>query len=220
MDKLIRRIERPLALRVIARAGLYLPDEHELDRLAQVAADAYSDYPLHEWFCGGEYNPEASERIMRISLHAMIKDAVIYADSEELNGFAVWLPRGFTGLDALAFLFNGGLGLTCRTGPGILFRLLRYENLAMRIKKEQTDNRDWYLYNLSIRRSAQGKGLASKLLRPMLDFCDSERTVAYLETNKQSNVGLYEHYGFELRHEESIPKSPITHYAMVRHPQA
>jgi hypothetical protein len=52
----------------------------------------------------------------------------------------------------------------------------------------------------------------------MLKFCDDERMVSYLETNKESNVGLYRHYGFELMHEELIPKTPVTHYAMVRHP--
>ena len=79
-------------------------------------------------------------------------------------------------------------------------------------------NYDWYLYNLSIKKDAQGKGIASKLLRPMLGFCDDEKMVAYLETNKASNVGLYQHYGFELMKEEVIPKTPVTHYSMVRKP--
>jgi hypothetical protein len=42
--------------------------------------------------------------------------------------------------------------------------------------------------------------------------------VAYLETNKESNVSLYRHYGFDLMREEMIPKTPVTHYAMVRKP--
>ena len=65
----------------------------------------------------------------------------------------------------------------------------------------------------------QGKGIASKLMRPMLQFCDDERMVAYLETNKESNVGLYQHFGFELKKEEWIPKTPVMHYAMVRYPE-
>ena len=42
--------------------------------------------------------------------------------------------------------------------------------------------------------------------------------VAYLETNKESNVGLYQHYGFELKREEFVPKTDVMHYAMVRKP--
>ena len=218
MDKLVRKIEIPLARAAIERAGLYLVGREDLDRLAEVAADAYRDYPLHNWFTKGKYDEKASRLIMQISLRTMTEDAVIYADSKELNGFAVWLPFGFEGSKTLPFLMSGGFSLILHAGLGIIDRLLRYETYAMKLKKTFTDNYDWYLYNLSIRKSAQGKGIASKLLRPMLTFCDDERMVAYLETNKESNVSLYEHYGFTLMHEELIPKTPVTHYAMVRKP--
>ena len=218
MDKLVRKIEIPLAKNAIEKAGLYIVQEKDLDRLAEVAADAYKDYPLHNWFTKGKYDPKASKLIMQISLRTMSEDAVVYADSEEINGFAVWLPFGFTGSKTLPFLANGGMSLILHSGPGIIGRLLTYETYAMNLKKEFTDNYDWYLYNLSIRKDAQGKGIASKLMRPMLQFCDDERMVVYLETNKESNVGLYQHYGFELMKEEQIPKSTVTHYAMVRKP--
>lgn len=216
MDKLVRKIEIPLAKNAIEKAGLYIVQEKDLDRLAEVAADAYKDYPLHNWFTKDKYDPKASKLIMQISLRTMSEDAVVYADSEEINGFAVWLPFGFTGSKTLPFLANGGMSLILHSGPGIIGRLLTYETYAMNLKKEFTDNYDWYLYNLSIRKDAQGKGIASKLMRPMLQFCDDERMVVYLETNKESNVGLYQHYGFELMKEEQIPKSTVTHYAMVR----
>ena len=219
MDKLVRQIEIPLAKRAIERAGLYLVKKTDIDRLAEVAADAYRDYPLHNWFTNGKYDEKASRLIMQISLRTMTEDAVIYADSEEINGFAVWLPFGFTGSKTLPFLFNGGISLILHSGLGIIGRLLTYETYAMNLKKTFTDNYDWYLYNLSIRREAQGKGIASKLMRPMLGFCDDERMVAYLETNKESNVSLYQHYGFDLMREELIPKTTVTHYAMVRQPK-
>ena len=217
MDKLVRKIEIPLARKVIEKAGLYIVEKKDLERLAEVAADAYEDYPLHNWFTKGKYDKKASKLIMLISLKTMIEDAIIYADSEELNGFAVWLPFGFTGSKTIPFLFNGGLKLILHSGLGIIGRLLTYENYAMNLKKDFTDNYDWYLYNLSIRKSAQGKGIASKLMRPMLEFCDNEKMIVYLETNEKSNVSLYNHYGFELKKEEFIPKTNVIHYAMVRY---
>lgn len=219
MDKLVRKIEIPLAKRAIERAGLYIVPKEDLGKLSEIAADAYRDYPLHNWFTKGKYDEKASDLIMQISLKTMTEDAVIYADSKEMNGFAVWIPFGFSGSKTLPFLFSGGLELICHSGPGIIGRLLTYENYAMNLKKQFTDNYDWYLYNLSIKKEAQGKGIASKLMRPMLQFCDDEQMVAYLETNKESNVGLYKHYGFDLMKEELIPKTPVTHYAMVRKPK-
>ena len=219
MDKLVRKIEIPLARKAIEKAGLYIVQKKDLERLAEIAADAYEDYPLHNWFTKGKYDQKASKLIMQISLKTMTEDAIVYADSEEMNGFAAWLPFGFTGSKTFPFLFSGGLKLIFHSGLGIIGRLLTYEKYAMNLKKEFTDNFDWYLYNLSIKKEAQGKGIASKLLRPMLKFCDDEKMLAYLETNKEKNVSLYNHYGFELKKEEFIPKTTVMHYAMVRKPK-
>ena len=219
MDKLVRKIEIPLARKVIEKAGLYIVSEKDLDRLAEVSADAYKDYPLHNWFMKGKYDEKASKILMQITLKTMTKDAIIYADSDELNGFAAWIPFGFTGNKAIPFLKSGGLKLILHSGLGIINRLSTYEKYAMNLKKEFTDHYDWYLFNLSVKKDAQGKGIASKLLRPMLQFCDDEKMVAYLETNKEGNVGLYKHYGFELKKKELIPKTDVWHYAMVRNPK-
>lgn len=220
MNKDVRKIEIPLARNIIEKAGLYVVPPEKIDTLADVAADAYRDYPLHNWFSGGKYDKKTSWLIMKISLRTMIKDALIYADSDEINGFAVWLPFGFTGSKTLPFIFDGGIKLIFHAGPGIVGKLMTYEKFAMNLKKDFTDNYDWYLYNLSVRQDAQGKGIASKLMCPMLDFCDREKMVAYLETNKEKNVGLYEHYGFELKKETTVPKSNTSHYAMIRKPQS
>ena len=218
MDKLVRKIEVPLARRAIERAGLYLVQKKDLHRLAEVATDAYRDYPLHNWLTKGKYDAVASHLLMEVTLKTMTKDAVIYADSEEFNGFAAWLPFGFTGNKTIPFLMNGGMRLFLHAGFDMIGRLQIYENYAMNLKRQYTDHYDWYLFNLSVKKDAQGKGIASKLMRPMLQFCDDERMVTYLETNKDTNVGLYRHYGFDLMKEEVIPGTPVTHYAMVRQP--
>ena len=89
MDKLVRKIEVPLAKKRMEEAGLYIVDPKEIEKLADVAMDAYKDYPLHNWFSKGKYDETASKLIMLISLKTMTKDAVIYADSPEMNGFAI-----------------------------------------------------------------------------------------------------------------------------------
>ena len=219
MDKLVRKIEIPLATAAVKKAGLYIVQKKDLDRLAEVSTNAYRDYPLYNWLTKGKYDEVASSLLIKITLKTMMKDAVIYADSEELNGCAVWLPFGFTGNRALPFLLHGGMKLFLHAGFGMIGRLSSFENYAMNLKKEFTGHYDWYLFNLFVKKDAQGKGIASKLMRPMLQFCDDERMVAYLETNKATNVGLYQHYGFDLMNEGLVPKSSVMHYAMVRNPK-
>ena len=219
MEKLVRNIEIPMAKQRILKAGLYIVPEERIEELSEAAADAYHDYPLHNWLTKGVYDTKASKLIMQTTLAAMKKDAVIYADSEELNGFAVWIPMGFTGSKTIPFLKNGGMELILHSGFGIIGKLLTYETFAMKLKKKYTGHIDWYLYNLSVRKEAQGKGIAKKLLQPMLEFCDDEKMITYLETNKERNVPLYEHFGFELRETNPVPGSSVLHYSMVRDPK-
>ena len=219
MEKLVRNIEIPMAKQRILKAGLYIVPEERIEELSEAAADAYHDYPLHNWLTKGVYDTKASKLIMQTTLAAMKKDAVIYADSEELNGFAVWIPMGFTGSKTIPFLKNGGMELILHSGLGIIGKLLTYETFAMKLKKKYTGHIDWYLYNLSVRKEAQGKGIAKKLLQPMLEFCDDEKMITYLETNKERNVPLYEHFGFELRETNPVPGSSVLHYSMVRDPK-
>lgn len=219
MDKLVRKIEVPLAKKAIADAGLYLAGEKDMERLAEVSMEAYRGYPLHNWLTNGRYDAKASKQIMAASLYTMVQDGVIYADSPQCNGFAAWLPWGFTGSKTIPFLTHGGLRLILHSGSQIIGRLLTYENFAMKLKQKYTGNVDWYLYNLSVLPEAQGKGIASRLLRPMLDFCDRENIACYLETNKESNVRLYEHFAFRLSEQNLVPGSDVSHYAMTRPPK-
>ena len=219
MDKLVRKIEVPLAKKAVSDAGLYIAGPGDMERLAEIAMDAYRDYPLHNWFTNGRYDCEASKRIMEVSLRTMLKDGVIYADSPQPNGFAAWLPLGFTGSKTIPFLVHGGIRLILHSGPQIIGKLLSYERYAMDLKRKYTENVDWYLYNLSVLPQAQGRGIATKLLRPMLDFCDRENIVCYLETNQARNVTLYKHFGFQLAEQGLVPGSNVMHYAMMRSPR-
>ena len=88
----------------------------------------------------------------------------------------------------------------------------------MNLKKKFTEHNDWYLFNLSVKKDAQGKGIASKLLKPMLEFLSKQNSVCYLETNKDTNVPFYEHFGFKMMEKGFIPQSNVIHYAMTKLP--
>ena len=206
--------ELSLALKAIKDAGLYIAQQEDLEKLAESAKNSYEGYPLHDWFAGGTYDGEITKQIIHISLKTMIDEGIVYADSEEINGFAIWLPPEYPGVKTLSFLFNGGIKLICYAGLGIVDRLLSYENYAVKIKENNSSKEDWYLYHLSVEKDKQGQGIATKLLKPMLEVLHREGKGCYLETNKKENVGLYEHYGFTLKEEGKVPKSDIKHYVM------
>lgn len=198
--------------------GLYVATKSDIQKLADVSADAYYEYPLHEWFCNGKYSEQVAKDIMKTTLLSVWKKCIVYADSPDINGFAVWMPPCYSGCKTIPYLFAGGLKVLFRHGVGLTSRMMYYENLAMRIKKEITNHQDWYAFNLSVKRSEQGKGIARKLFQPMMDFVESQHGICYLETNKASNVTLYQHFGFTLEKECKIKDSDVNHYAFVKRP--
>lgn len=174
-----------LAKQAIKNAGLYLATYDDIENLTNIAGNAYENYPLHNWFSNGIYDTYFSQKIMKISLKAMLKKGVIYSDKKISSGFAIWLPPGFKGTTPFSFIVNGGIPLLFHCGFSLIFKLLSYENFAMKLKKKYTNNEDWYLYNLSVHKDYQGKGIASQLLIPMLDFCSKNSYSCYLETNNK-----------------------------------
>ena len=54
----------------------------------------------------------------------------------------------------------------------------------------------------------------------MLDRCDREGVPCYLETHNEQNLGLYEHFGFEVKEKGVLPGSNRSHWAMLRNPAA
>ena len=74
----------------------------------------------------------------------------------------------------------------------------------------------WFLQAIGVDPQFQGRGYASKLLRPMLSRIDEEGLPCYLETLEGQNVRLYEHFGFKVLEESNVPNTNLTNWAMLR----
>jgi len=64
----------------------------------------------------------------------------------------------------------------------------------------------------------QGKGYGSALLRPVLERCDREKQLAYLESSNPGNIPLYERHGFVVLGSIQSGSSP-TVVPMLRKPR-
>ena len=111
----------------------------------------------------------------------------------DLSGLACWFPPGTTKLspresvaEALPFLPEG------------LLRLGRASRFEGAIKQRWPKEPHWYLAILSVSPESQGRGLGGALIRPGLERADAEGVAAYLETQRERNVGFYERFGFKL----------------------
>ena len=85
-----------------------------------------------------------------------------------------------------------------------------------RMHKQYASEPHYYLDNLAVLPGAQGKGFASELLRPILATAEEQKVMVYTDTVTRSNVGLYEHFGFQCVEECRVAGTGLTVWALRR----
>ena len=138
------------------------------------------------------------------------------ADSEDVNSLAIFSPYEKGRVSIWKYIKAGGLGLIPSIGIKTTKRMTSFEKFAMKIKNKHSKPGCWYLYVFVTMPEFRGKGLGSKIMKPMLEYLDEKNQDCYLETLVPINVEIYKKYGFELKEEVNVPNTDLTLYAMLR----
>jgi ribosomal protein S18 acetylase RimI-like enzyme len=96
--------------------------------------------------------------------------------------------------------------------------MLEVESFVVSKKDECISEPHWYLGSLAVRPEYQGKGLASKLIRPVLEMCTSQNRLCVLDTQNEGLVQMYKHYGFDVVDSFTLPVASITQWIMAKQP--
>ena len=167
--------------------------------LARTLARAFHDDPLAEFS-----HPRASRREARLAFFftgrlRTLVDEELCVCSDERTGAALWAPPDrwhVPGREALRTV-----RLLNRRAPLVAAGFARMERRHPR-------EPHFYLATLGVSPEAQGRGLGSALLAPMLERCDREGVPAYLESSKERNLAFYGRHGFRVREEMRFPRGP------------
>jgi GNAT superfamily N-acetyltransferase len=130
---------------------------------------------------------------------------------EELTGAALWLPPGVAAdEEALEAVLR-------RTIPE------RDQDAAFSLFEQMSlfhpGKPHWHLPLIGVDPRHQGQGLGSALLKPVLERCDREGALAYLEASSPQSVPLYQRHGFDVLGTIRVGDSPPT-FPMLREPKA
>jgi len=183
----------------------------------KVLTEAFQNYPLLNYYYPDELTKKRiAHYFVSLIVFSGIRYGEIYATSHNLEGVAVWIPS-----DKYPITFWRLL----RSVPlSVIFGLGRYGGNKMShlsgyidaVHQCQAPFKHWFLQTIGVNPRSQGKGLASKLIKPMLTRMDREGLPCYLETLDEHNVPLYEHLGFKVVDKATIPKTNLTNWAMLR----
>jgi len=146
----------------------------------------------------------------RLSRALLEPSAEVLLSMEAFSGVALWLPPGVTPDEAaLVSVLQDTVGAAQRDA---LFSMFEQMN-AFHPREAH-----WHLPLIGVDPAHQGKGVGAALLRRVLDACDSQKMLAYLEATSVRNVPLYERHGFEALGRIQVADSPPV-VPMVRKPR-
>lgn len=183
--------------------------------LAETLADAFFDDPVMAWILTDEDSRRRRlSRLFGVQLRAhYLRLATVWTTSDR-SAAALWAPPGQAIMAPTTIL---------RYLPDLVGALGRHTLRALRtlnhIESHHPKEPHWYLGVLGTRTAAQGKGLGSAVLGPVLGRCDTEGIPAYLESSKFENIAFYRRHGFELTGEIPLPFAGPTVWSMWRDPR-
>ncbi len=189
----------------------------QVQPVADLLVRAFQDDPLFVYFF-----PHASERMNKLShvLRMLVRYGVlygeVYATSPNVEGVIVWLPSEHVEMSPWHMMRSGGFSVMLNMSKGDMGRMMRYIEYGSAMHKRHAPFRHWYLQFIGVGPEFRGKGYASVLLTPMFARMNAERLPCYLETQNPQNIPMYQHYGFRVVEEGSIPGSETAHWAMLR----
>jgi GNAT superfamily N-acetyltransferase len=189
--------------------------EADVDPMAAQLARAFFDDPvMAHVFRNAARRPEAMRRYFTSQMRG---DYLPYGGcytTDDHRGSAVWAPAGKPLLTGLA-----GIANLVRVLPFVVTHLKTTLDMIALIESMHPHEPHWYLATLGTDPEAQGKGVGSALMQPVLDQCDAEGWPAYLESSKERNVPFYARHGFKVVEEVPLPGGGPSIWTMWRRPQ-
>ena len=183
----------------------------------EIFARVLQDDPLFTYFIP---NPIERKNKSHILYEGMVRYGVlygeVYATSPNLEGVAIWIPSEKADFTIWRMFRSGFFSVLFRIGKKTISKMMSFSDYTNSLHKSHAHFPHWYLFMLGVDSMFQGKGYASRLLRPMFARIDQEHLPCYLETHNKKNLPFYQHYGFQVAAEGTIPKTNVTHWAMLR----
>ena len=207
--------------------GLIRLEKGQIERASEVLSRAFRDDPELLNFIP---DPQNRQRLLlsmfRVALAHALRHGEVYAVSPAFEGVAVWLHSGAPEISLWTLLRGGGLGLlfktrweflrNLKTFWGFMRKMQEDDDFARELRRRLAPFDHWYLSVLGVDPEFQGKGYASKLLKPMLARLDAENLPCYVETNIKEYVDIYQHFGFKVIQEAVLPGSDSKMWVMIR----
>lgn len=179
--------------------NLHKVRKSELEKASIVLADAFKEDPLFKILFG-----DAAENSYKYTLVAkfMIKYCYtygdVYASSEKFEGIMAITQDEYTYMSLWRMIRSGSIFPFISIGFKSFMKVSSALSPIDEVRKKHMRKKSYvYLQIIGVASENQGKGYGGKLLKELLAMADEVKLPIYLETETESNVHLYERFGFK-----------------------
>ncbi len=194
-----------------------MSENHPLDlcNASTVCARAFFNDDLDRYFFPDETDRLRRQRMMySYFLRRNIKN--VHTTSGELEGLMIMEgPYSHNDKWTLSDLFLGA-PLVFRLEFRTIRKMMDFQTNAIRIRERLVKDPYWYLALIAVAPEFQGKGFASKLLKPILFQAEAKKEHVFLETHNPNNIPIYEKLGFRIIDSIPMGNAEFWHYCMIR----
>jgi ribosomal protein S18 acetylase RimI-like enzyme len=184
---------------------------------AVMLAEAFHNYPESVYLMPDEVKRRRQQpRIYHLVVKNWTRSGDVYATSKKMESVAVWYlvdgkePAWRRGL-SLGWWWQS-LFMDRENGK----RQTAYWEYIHSTRAGVAPAHYLYLMMIGVAPAFQGQGYGGQLLRTMLGQADSSNLPVLLETQLESNIKLYEHFGFKVVNEGIITGTNIKSWVMIR----
>jgi ribosomal protein S18 acetylase RimI-like enzyme len=194
-----------------------LLEQAEARKAADVLLQAFADDPLYAFLV-----PPKQLRLPTLAAFFQAYSELNtryrrgYGRGEPLEGVAFWQMPGQARRSINGEYLCAFLPLVFSLYPFVFLRLRRVSWRLQQLRDKYAPEPHFYLDYIGVLPAFQGKGVASRLLRPMLHQADCAGLPVYTDTNERTNLGLYEHFGFRCMEECRVRATGVTIWALRR----
>lgn len=189
--------------------------DDDVDACAAALALAFADDPVYRYIHpdDGEWE-RVGTRFFAILLRHFASHGTVLTTGAA-DAVAIWTPPEPRGPSAFA-----RLAFTLRLGALLGRRIPRGARVGTALESLHCARPHWYLAILGTAPAAQGRGLASSVLAPILERCDAAALPARLETATESNLPFYAARGFTVVGEAHVAGGGPHLWALERVPKS
>ena len=193
---------------------LYEVPLDRIDEMADASADAFlgANDPIGNFMFQNE--PEhlsLKKRFFRSLVTSCSPKSVRQGISPGLEAVSLWFPPG---MDHSEDMDPDPFRAQDFADPGTMEKMQAVNDVIAALTTGLGQEPQWYLHLVAVRPQFRDQKYASLLMRPMLARTEKERLPCTLITQSMENIQKYEHWGFTVVKEMSVPRSQEKFFSM------